>query len=146
MKFVLTILLGFLSWSSFSQTERVWEKIEDAPVITPENAAEFLTHENTLESVMNYFFASQIRKDTLWENVVLSHYYRGERMQRKLEQYSKWTITKFNLVSKTEYAPGKFYVKVYFELTGPDGRKDGGIDQAEIQLVNHGWIIISVPT
>lgn len=59
-------MLTFLSMSSFSQTERIWVKIENAPVITPENAADFLTHENTLESVMNYFFASQIRKDTLW--------------------------------------------------------------------------------
>lgn len=146
MKWILAIMLSFLSLGSFSQTERIWEKIENAPVITPENAGDFLTHENTLESVMNYFYASQIRKDTLWENVVLSHYYQGERMQHKLEQYEKWTITKFNLVSKTEYAPGKFWVKVYFELIGPDGRKDGGIDQAEIQLVNRGWTIISIPT
>jgi len=145
MRTVLTLLLVIITTTSFSQTERVWEKIENAPVITPENAGDFMTHDQTLESTLNYFFASQIRKDTLWKEVVLGANSRGERMQRKLDQYEKWTITKFNLVSKTEYAPGKFWVKVNIEII-VDGKTDGGIDQADIVFVNHEWIIISIPT
>nr|WP_294858469.1 hypothetical protein [uncultured Fluviicola sp.] len=150
MKKLLVIPFLIFSWVAFSQTEpveRVWEKIEHAPVIDTKNAATFSSYENTLESIVNFFYASQIRKDKEWEKVVPLPENRTERLQSKLKRYEEvWTITSFHLVSKTDYGNGKFGVKVYFEITGPDGRKDGGIDNAEVRLIDGKWIITSIPT
>ncbi|MDF3026492.1 MAG: hypothetical protein K0S23_799 [Fluviicola sp.] len=150
MKILLIIPFLIFSCVSFSQTEpeeRVWEKIENAPVIDVKNAATFSTYENTLESVVNYFYASQIRKDKEWEKVVPLPEERTERLQSKLKRYEEvWTITTFHLVSKTQTSTNRFMVRVYFEITGPDGRKDGGIDTAEVRLIDGKWVITSIPT
>jgi len=145
MKTVLPFLFVFFTAISYSQTERMWEKIEDAQFITAANASSFESYENTLESVLNYFFASQIRKDEEWKKVFIPSEDWSERIQYKMEKYAQWTITEFNLVSKTEFEPGKFWVKVNIEIT-INGKTDGGIDQAEVQFINGKWIITSVPT
>lgn len=149
MKLVLILSFLILSGLSFSQeqTEPIWEKIENAPVIDAKNAATFSSYENTLESVMNFFYASQIRKDTEWEKVVPLPEDRTERMQSKLKRYEEvWTITSFYLVSKTQTSTNRFMVRVYIEITGPDGRKDGGVDTAEVRLIDGKWVITSIPT
>lgn len=145
MKKVLTVLLTFFTLNTFSQTERVWEKVENAPVITVQNAPTYTSYENTLESVVNYFYASQIRKDEKWKEVFLPEAEWSERIQYKLGKYEEWTITNFHLVSKTAYATGKFYVKVYFKIE-MNGRSEDAIDTAEVQFINGSWVITSVPT
>ncbi len=145
MRIFVTSLLVVLSTFSFSQTKRVWEKIPNAPVITTENAKNYSSYENTPESVLNYFYASRIRKDGEWLKVFLPMEEWSARIANKVWKYDLWTITKFNLVSKTEYAPGKFWVKVNFEIV-VDGKTDGGVDQAEVQFMNGQWIITSIPT
>ncbi len=145
MKLFLTFLLTVLTTLSFSQTERVYTKIEPAPVITAQNASTYLSYDNTLESVLNYFYASQIRKDMEWMNVFVPLGDWDEEIARKLQKYDQWTITNFHLVSKSEYAPGKFYVKVYFKIE-MDGKSEDGIDTAEVQLIEGKWIITSIPT
>lgn len=171
MKLLLTLLLVVFTKSSFSQEEKREEIIEKAPVeedsqvvkvsvpqkklvwadvkptvvITPENAKDFTTLENTPESTLNYFFASYIRKDELWKTVVMRKYWRGEQMDNKLEQYSNWTITKCKLISRSEYAPGKFWVKMNLEIT-VDGKVHELIGQAEIIVFNLGWLITDIPT
>lgn len=145
MKTVLPFLFIFFTVISYSQTERVWEKFDDVQVITTANASSFESYENTLESVLNYFYASRIRKDEEWMNVFLPLGEWDERIVHKLEKYDQWTITNFHLVSKSEYAPGKFYVKVYFKIE-MNGRSEDGIDTAEVQLIDGKWVITSIPT
>jgi hypothetical protein len=148
MKLLLTIpfmLFSIISFSQDEETERVWEKIPNAPVITTQNAATFTSYENSLESALNYFYASQIRKDEEWKKVFIPSEDWSDRIQYKMEKYAKWTITKFYLISKTEFEPGKFWVKVNMEIA-IDGKTDGGIDQAEVQFINGKWVITSVPT
>jgi hypothetical protein len=145
MKILLTLSLVLLTTISFSQSEHIWVKIADAPVITVENAATFTSYENTLESVLNYFYASRIRKDSEWRKVILILDPMPDRLAYELNKYDTWTITKFNLVSKTEFEPGKFWVKVNIEII-VNGRTDGGIDDAEVQFIDGKWIITSIPT
>ena len=146
MKFLIVLSVVLLHTVSFSQPiERIWVTIEDAPEITTYNASSFESYENTVESVLNYFYASQIRKDMEWMNVFVPHADWDERIAKKLIKYDQWTITNFHMVSKSEYAPGKFYVKVYFKIE-VDGKSEDGIDTAEVQLIDGKWIITSIPT
>lgn len=146
MKFLMVLSVVLLHTVSFPQSiERIWVTIEDAPEITAYNASSFESYENTLESVLNYFYASQIRKDMEWMKVFVPHADWDERIAKKLIKYDQWTITNFHLVSKSEYALGKFYVKVYFKIE-IDGKSEDGIDTAEVQLIDGKWIITSIPT
>ena len=120
------------------------EKISNAPIIASDNASTFNSYENTLESVVNYFFASQIRKDKEWEKVVPSLQDRTESMQQKLQKYETWTVTKFQLSGKVEYERGKFWVFIKVEVI-IDGKTNYGKSRVEVELINDKLIITDIP-
>ncbi|TSJ38972.1 hypothetical protein [Fluviicola chungangensis] len=173
MRIFLTIMLVALSAFSFSQEETielapvpvkeepqtakvsvpqnnlVWTAIEQPIVITPQNAKNFMTYEGiyerTPESVVNYFFASQIRKDKLWEKVVMSQYWRGDLLQAQLDQYEKVTIVKFNLVSKTATVPNqRFWVRVDMEIKVGEKVKEV-TGESDVIVLGGDWFILSLP-
>ena len=145
MKSVLFLLLVFFTRVSHSQTEQVWIKIEEPPLITVDNASSFEVYENTPESVLNYFYASRIRKDKEWEKVVPLPEDRSEELNLELERYSTWTITNFHLVSISVSKYTKALVKVYFKIE-MNGRSEDGVDTAKLKIIDGKWTIISVPT
>lgn len=116
------------------------EKISNAPIITASNASTFISYENTLESVVNYFFASQIRKDNEWEKVVSSPQERTELMQHILHKYETRTVTKFQLLGKVEHERGKFWVFVKVEMMG-NGKINNVSGRLEIELINSKLVI-----
>lgn len=145
MKSVLFLLLVFFTRVSHSQTEQVWIKIEEPPLITVDNASSFEVYENTPESVLNYFYASRIRKDREWEKVVPLPEDRSEELDLQLERYNTWTITNFHLVSISVSKYTKALVKVYFKIE-MNGRSEDGVDTAKLKIIDGKWTIISVPT
>lgn len=145
MKIVLNLLLILLVFNSEAQTEQVYTKIEPAPVITVQNAAEYKTYENTPESVLNFFYASRIRKDKEWEKVVPMPENRSEELDLELERYGTWTITSFHLVSISVVKHTKAFVKVYFKIE-MNGKSEDGVDTARLKIIDGKWTIISVPT
>jgi hypothetical protein len=145
MKIILTLLLGIFAFPAFSQSSYTWKEFPNSKEITVANAGEVKTFENTMQSVVDYFYASRIRKDSEWEKVVPVAAERSERMLRELTKYDTWTITKYHIVSSTEFEPGKFWVKIYMEIS-IDGRTKGATDEADVELINGKWVITSVPT
>jgi hypothetical protein len=145
MKLMLSLTLIFFAFSSIAQSDHIWTVIKDAPLIDSKNATSIKSYENTLESVVTYFYASRIRKDQEWQKVVLATKDQSERLKNQLKTYDEWTITKFHLVSKTEFQPGRYWVKVYFEIE-MDGDVEDGTDEAEVKLIDGKWVITEVPT
>ncbi len=145
MKIVLNLLLILFVFNTEAQTERVYTKIEPAPVITVQNASQYTTYENTPESVLNFFYASRIRKDKEWEKVVPLPEDRSEELDLELERYGTWTITNFHLVSISVIKYTKAFVKVYFKIE-MNGRSEDGVDTAKLKIIDGKWTIISVPT
>jgi len=145
MKYLIAIFLSLIITNAFSQSDYKWEEFEDPLMIDKTNAKKVKKYENTPESVVTYFYASRIRGDNKWEKIIPPEAERSDRLERKLETYAKWNITKFHLVSKTEYEKNKYWVKVYFEIE-INGKTDSGTDEATVILKNGKWIISSVPT
>ncbi len=148
MNVKLTLLFGMFVFSSFAQTEEdgfIWVEFPNAKEISVENANQIKTYENTMESVVNYFYASRIRKDSEWEKVLPKSGERSERLLRELVKYDTWTILKYHIVSCTEFEPGKYWVKIYMQISF-NGRIKGGTDEADVELIDGKWVITSVPT
>lgn len=140
MRIFLTIILVALSAFSFSQEMDPIEKVSNPTLITASNASTFSSYDNTLESVVNYFFASQIRKDKEWEKVVSSPQEQTELMQHILHKYETRTITKFQLSGKVEHQKGKFWVFVNVEMVD-NGRTNKVFGRVEVELINSKLVI-----
>ncbi len=144
MRIFLTIILVALSAFSFSQEMDPIEKISNAPVITASNASTFTSYENTLESVVNFFYASQIRKDKEWEKVLPFTEKRTEILRQKLQKYEGWHFTKFSLTGKVEHEVGKFWVFINIEITA-DGKTTTGNGRVEVELIDGNFVITGIP-
>lgn len=140
MKIFLIVPFLIFSVFSFSQEMDPVEKISNAPVITTSNASTFISYENTLESVVTYFFASQIRKDNEWQKVVSSPQERTELMQHLLHKYETRTVTKFQLSGKVEHETGKFWVFVKIEIM-ENGKTNNVVGRVEVELINSKLVI-----
>ena len=145
MKFFLILTFYLIINSSYSQSDYVWDKYSDPLLITSDNANSIDSFENNLESIVIFFYASKIRNDKEWQKVIPTEEFRSYWLKQKLEDYDLWTFTKFQLISRTEYSPNKFWVKAFFEIEYK-GEIDGKIDEVTVELIDGMWIITSVPT
>ena len=127
------------------QKEDYATKIANAPMLDNTNAKTIKSYENTPESVVTYFYASKIRGDDKWKEVMIPESEWDERVKYKVEKYSKWTITKFQLREKKKSGETSYYIKIYMEIE-VDGKKDGGEDTVTVKMINGKWTIISIPT
>jgi hypothetical protein len=137
------VTLVFLAGCSSKKAQQ--KPLPPETEITSENAKQVVAFDNSPESVVMYFYASRIRKDNDWEKVCQSADQRSDKMKRKLEEYSKWTFTKYRYVSKKEFEPNKFWVTIHMAIT-VEGDSDEGEDEATVELIDGKWVITEVPT
>lgn len=128
------------------EADNIWKEYTDVKIITRANAVNFSTRENTPESIVNFFYASRMRGDNKWEEVIPAEEKRTDRLKRQLEKYATWHLTEMKLVSKKKNEFGGWYIKIYIRIEA-NGRVEDGEDEVEVkQLANGTWIIISLPT
>ncbi len=141
----LSFLLIFLTAWAFAQSEYTTLRYETPVLIDHTNADSITSFENTPASVVTFFYASKIRGDARWEEVLPKEAERSERLKRKLLTYQTWKITQFKLLGKTEYAKEKLWLKIFMEIEY-QGRKDSGEDDVTIEYIDGTWVITSIPT
>tara|TARA_Y100000739_G_C20507385_1_gene417887 strand:- start:526 stop:1020 length:495 start_codon:yes stop_codon:yes gene_type:complete len=144
MKLILTLLLNLIVIISFSQSKYTWEKYENPLLIKNDSTANIDDFENTPESIVTYFYASKIRKDSKWEKVIPNEDNRSENLKKELSFYENFAFTQFQLVSKTEYSKNELGIKVFFEIEY-DGKKKSGTDGVTVKLINGKWLITNLP-
>ena len=108
----------------------------------PESITSF--DENDIESMVTYYFASRIRGDKKWKEVLPPEEEWNGRMKRKIEKHNGWKFLDFKNLG---YSEGKYgqYVKVHVTIEYK-GRQDGGEDEVEVSNKSGKWQIVSVPT
>ena len=65
-------------------------------------------------------------------------------LQKKLQKYDTWAITKFSLSGKVEHEVGKFWVYINIEIT-VDGKTTSGNGRVEVELINDKFVITGIP-
>ncbi|MFC2093300.1 hypothetical protein ACFLSV_05310 [Bacteroidota bacterium] len=138
-------VFSFLTQTAFSQQDDDWIVYDDAVLIDSSNASSIEDFENTPESIVTYFYASKIKNDDDWNNVLPEEGDRSKRLNRKLKEYENWTFTKFKLVSKMESGESQLWIKIFMEIVYK-GRVDSGTDEVTVELIDGKWVITSVPT
>ncbi len=143
-KIPLFILL-FINILCFSQTDEKWEAITDTLLITTQNASNITHYKNTPESITTYFYASKIRQDQAWKEVLPPEENWTKRLQYKVAKYKNWTIKQFRLLKKTEFEKDKFWIKIFMKIEY-NGKTETGTDEVTLEKINNKWVITSIPT
>ena len=113
--------------------------------ITAENAAAIKTFDaDDIESMVTYYFASRIRKDNQWLEVLPDSTEWSSRMAYAINRHNQWNFVEFKNLGIYTGKYGGTYVKVYFVIE-MEGRRDGGEDDVELKKVNDKWVIARVP-
>lgn len=113
--------------------------------ITKENAHLITSYdENDIESMVTYYFASRIRGDEKWKEVLPDPQLWTDRMLYSIDKHNRLNFTKFKNIGFYE-SLGGWYVKV-FVWVEMDGRADGGQDDVTLKKEGDKWIIWKVPT
>ncbi len=145
MKKYFTFFLLLIVSISFSQNDETWELLSDAPLITTQNAPEISRFKNNPESIITYFYASKIRQDNLWREVLPKEKNWTERLRYKVKKYENWTIKEFQLRKKNEYEKDKMWVEIFMKIEY-QGKTDSGTDEVELEKIEGKWVITSIPT
>ena len=126
-------------------TEYDWNFYEDPDVIDQTNASvyEGFSTDNP-ESMVEYFYASRIRGDEKWKDVLQSEDLWSERLKYSLNKYEHWKFINFHLVKKKRHSESGWWIAVYFEIE-VNGRIDGGTDEVSLEFNGSKWIITEVP-
>jgi hypothetical protein len=139
------VALSLITYKAHAQQDDDWILFENILTIDSTNAYSINDFENTPESIVMFFYASKIRNDDEWKQVLPEESERSERLSRKLEEYENWIFTKFKLVSKMEYEKNKTWIKIFMEIEF-DSQQDSGTDEVTVEFIDGKWIITSVPT
>jgi hypothetical protein len=117
----------------------------DAPEISAENAAGLSPGTSSPEAAVVHYFASRIRGDTDYEQVLAPPEHRESRLDRAVEEHNSWQFTGFRLVGRKDYRDGILLIQVWFSIEY-NGRTDSGTDEAAVQQFDGQWYVVGVPT
>jgi len=138
MRYRFLLLFMCIVCTSYAQ------KIDVKDKITPKNAHLVTDFDATdIESMVTYYFASRIRKDDKWKEVVPNPKEWSSRMKYSINKHNGWKFLEFKNLGFYEDENGS-YVKVYIAIDFR-GRKDGGEDEVELGRKNGKWVITKVP-
>ena len=142
---IFILLCGFIAVSGNNLFKVNSNTQHSMPVtITKSNAGEYKKYTNTPESIVLYFFASKIRNDEKWKDVLPPENKRSVRLSKTLKEYEDWEFVKITLLEKTEKENQTCWVKVFMEIK-INGKMESGKDDVTLSLLNNKWVITSLP-
>ncbi len=97
----------------------------------------------TPEAAVTHFYASRVRGDKLWKEVVVRD--RSRRLKSSLKKLDKWRFKEFRLVSRTPTSSQGYWVKVWMDFE-VGGNHESGTDEVEVRQVDGRWLIFDVPS
>lgn len=123
-----------------------WEEYVDAEPLTPEQAVGCAPGTATPEGALLHFYASRMRGDDRWEEVMIPE--RGRRLERKLKELATWRFLEVKLVARTvpPDMPDWVRIKLAFRIEVRPGKVDSGEDDAGVQQVDGAWRVGRIPT
>ena len=116
----------------------------NSPLYEGSDAGVFNPALESAEAAVVKFLSSKSRKDEIWKEALIPETEWTDRLKRKLSQWDKWKITKWQL-KRIETDENRAYLTVYFEIEY-EGDTDDGEDEFELILKNGKWMVLYPPT
>ena len=120
-----------------------WLNYLDPPSYDAQSVSGVFPGTASPEAAVVHYLASRVRGDKRYRETLSASCDR--RCASKLEDHDQWTFLAFRLVGKKEYAPGKLWVKVWFQIEY-EGQRDDGEDDFEVLEEAGAYRILYVPT
>jgi len=114
-------------------------------VLDQESARGLRPGRNSPEAAVVHFFASMIRKDNAFREVMPADPQNWECDERTIEKYRQWTFHQIRLKYRKEYSPGRYWISLYMEVEFK-GEIDRGEDDVTVRNINGKWYVIDPPT
>ncbi|HUU02559.1 MAG TPA: hypothetical protein VM425_14040 [Myxococcota bacterium] len=126
-----------------------WELYKTQTVYSKSNVANLKPGQSSPEAALVHFYASLIRKDSAYKQVLPDQSkLKGrdkKRLKSKLDKMSRWTFQKVQLLMRKKISDSKFWIKIEMEIE-VNGKTDGGKDEASVELIDGKWFVTSPPT
>jgi tetratricopeptide (TPR) repeat protein len=127
-------------------TGEFWVNYKEKLRVDPAYAIALTAFENTIESKILFFYASKMRGDERWKEVLPEEDRYSSRLKYDLEKYTRWKFLEVKLVAKKKVSETKYWVKIFMKIE-VNGKTDEGQDEVEIRKTADGtWIITDLPT
>ncbi|MFN7142678.1 MAG: hypothetical protein ACK4YP_02800 [Myxococcota bacterium] len=120
-----------------------WQFYIDAPTWDGASVADLAPGTTSPEAAVVHFYASRIRGDTRWEEVLPAE--RTDLLARKLARMDGWAIRNLRLVARKQRSPARWYVKVALDLVR-DGKEVAFRDDATVEREGERWVVARPPT
>ena len=125
--------------------EYSWSEYSDQPMIDAANAKDITSFSiDDPESMITFFYASKIRQDDKWKEVLAPKEQWSSRLSYSLEKYENWKFTKFQLRRKKRYSDRGWWFEIYIEIE-VQGKTDGGTDECDLRFDGSKWSIATLP-
>ncbi|MDP2305737.1 MAG: hypothetical protein Q8P18_06890 [Pseudomonadota bacterium] len=125
------------------EAEDGWQFYTNAPAWDLPAVADLAPGDATPEAAVVHFYASRMRKDLRWEEVLPA--VRSDVLVRKLARMEGWTIRTLRLVARKQRSDRRWYVKVHLDLLR-DGKEVAFRDDATVERDGDRWVVTRPPT
>lgn len=129
-----TLVTDAQGWTVFAQPVTI--TVESAAGVTPGGA--------TPEDAVAHFYASRIRRDRRWQDVVPPARGRSRNLTRALRELESWRYFTVRVEAKKCDSDTQCGIRIYMEVEA-DGDRDTGTDQVGVEQIDGRWFVTQPP-
>lgn len=122
-----------------------WETYQDSIVIDADSAKDLMPGQASPEAAVAHFYASRIRKDSHYLDVLPPKEQWTNKLAGALEEIDEWTFVEVRLMGRQKQSEDTYWIKIYMEITY-EGKQDSGIDEVTVQKIGEVWYVVEPPT
>ncbi len=128
-------------------TEYDWNNYADEDYYHSYNATEVVNYDyKDPASLVRYFYASKVRGDTKWEEVITPVGKRSQKLEYALEAYENLKLEGFTLKSIKRFSENRWWIKVSFKMVINTSLRNVD-DEVTVERQEDGtYIIVGLPT
>jgi hypothetical protein len=127
------------------QEEDGWESYRDPIILGDGNVKDLMPGQSTPEAAVVHFYASRIRRDEHYLDVLPPKEQWTGKLAGALEKMDKWTFIEVRLMGRKKLSEDEVWIKVYMEVE-VEGKPDSGMDEVTLNKIGDKWFVVEPPT
>ncbi len=122
-----------------------WEVYSNPLVLNKGNVKGLSPGTGSPEAAVVHFYASKIRGDDCFKQVLPAGRTKDSRLGRNLEKMADWKFIEVKLVSRKKRYTERYWIRVEMKIE-IKGKVDTGMDEATVRIIDGQWYVTDPPT
>lgn len=122
-----------------------WEVYSNPLVLNKENVKGLSPGTGSPEAAVVHFYASKIRGDDCFNQVLPADRKKYPRVDRSLKRMADWKFIEVKLVSRKKKYTERYWIRVEMKIE-IKGKVDTDMDEARVRIINGQWYVTEPPT